>query len=96
MSIVNITVPTIVKSWQIPIGVGSLVIISYMLTITGLILFMGKLGDRFGFRLLFILGLVLFGLGSFLCGIAMNITSLIAFRVLQGQGRRCSLPSARP
>ncbi len=86
MSIVNITVPTIVKSWQIPIGVGSLVIISYMLTITGLILFMGKLGDRFGFRLLFILGLVLFGLGSLLCGIAMNITSLIAFRVLQGAG----------
>ena len=50
MSIVNITVPTIDKAWQIPVGVGSLIIISYMLTITGLILFMGKLGDRYGFR----------------------------------------------
>ena len=86
MSIVNITLPTIIKSWQIPIGVGSLVIIAYMLTITGLILFMGKLGDRYGFRSLFILGLVLFGLGSFLCGVATDITSLIVFRVLQGAG----------
>jgi EmrB/QacA subfamily drug resistance transporter len=86
MSVVNITVPTIIKSWQIPIGVGSLIIIAYMLTITGLILFMGKLGDRYGFRRLFILGLVLFGLGSLLCGIANDITSLIVFRVLQGAG----------
>ncbi|HVP97575.1 MFS transporter [Methanoregula sp.] len=86
MSVVNITVPTIIRSWQIPVGVGSLIIISYMLTITGLILFMGKLGDRYGFRQLFLLGLVLFGLGSFLCGVATDITSLIVFRVLQGAG----------
>jgi len=86
MSVVNIAVPTIIKSWQIPVGVGSLVIISYMLTITGLILFMGKLGDRYGFRLLFLLGLALFGLGSLLCGIAGDITSLIVFRILQGAG----------
>ena len=86
MSIVNITVPTIIRSWQIPIGVGSLIIIAYMLTITGLILFMGKLGDRYGFRSLFLIGLALFGLGSFLCGVATDITSLIVFRVLQGAG----------
>jgi len=86
MSIVNITVPTIDKAWQIPVGVGSLIIISYMLTITGLILFMGKLGDRYGFRKLFLVGLALFGLGSLLCGISFNITSLIASRILQGAG----------
>jgi DHA2 family metal-tetracycline-proton antiporter-like MFS transporter len=86
MSIVNITVPTIIKSWQIPIGLGSLIIISYMLTITGLILFMGKLGDRYGFRSLFTIGLVLFGLGSFLCGVSTEITSMIASRVIQGAG----------
>jgi len=86
MSVVNITVPSIIKAWQIPVGVGTLIIISYMLTITGLILFMGKLGDRYGFRHMFLLGLVLFGLGSFLCGIAPDITSLIVFRILQGAG----------
>jgi EmrB/QacA subfamily drug resistance transporter len=86
MSIVNITVPTIDKAWQIPVGVGSLIIISYMLTITGLILFMGKLGDRYGFRKLFLVGLALFGLGSLLCGISFGVTSLIASRILQGAG----------
>ena len=86
MSVVNITVPSIIKAWQIPIGVGTLIIISYMLTITGLILFMGKLGDRYGFRYMFILGLALFGLGSFLCGIAPDITGLIVFRIIQGAG----------
>jgi EmrB/QacA subfamily drug resistance transporter len=86
MSIVNITLPSIIRAWQIPIGEGSLVIIAYMLTITALILFMGKLGDRYGFRSLFLIGLALFGLGSFLCGVAPDITSLIAFRVLQGAG----------
>nr|WP_292369938.1 MFS transporter [Methanoregula sp. UBA64] len=86
MSIVNITVPTIDKTWQIPVGVGSLIIISYMLTITGLILFMGKLGDRYGFRKLFLWGLVLFGTGSFLCGISPDVTTLILSRILQGAG----------
>lgn len=86
MSIVNITVPTIDKAWQIPVGVGSLIIISYMLTITGLILFMGKLGDRYGFRKIFICGLTLFGIGSFLCGISPNVTALILSRILQGAG----------
>jgi Arabinose efflux permease len=86
MSIVNITVPTIDKAWQIPVGVGSLIIISYMLTITGLILFMGKLGDRYGFRKLFLMGLVLFGIGSLLCGLAPDVTTLILSRILQGAG----------
>mgnify|MGYP003800388913 CR=1 FL=1 len=86
MSIVNITVPTIDKAWQIPVGVGSLIIISYMLTITALILFMGKLGDRYGFRKIFLCGLALFGIGSLLCGLAPNVTSLILSRVLQGAG----------
>ena len=86
MSIVNITLPSIIRAWQIPIGEGSLVIIAYMLTITALILFMGKLGDRYGFRSLFLIGLALFGLGSFLCGVAPDIASLIVFRVLQGAG----------
>jgi len=86
MSIVNITVPTIDKAWQIPIGVGSLIIISYMLTITGLILFMGKLGDRYGFRKIFLWGLVLFGIGSLLCGLSLDVITLIVSRILQGAG----------
>ncbi len=85
-SIVNIAQPAIIKSLDISVGMGSLVIIAYMLTIAGLILIMGKLGDRYGFRNFFIGGLALFGIASFLCGIAPGIHLLIGARILQGVG----------
>ena len=44
MSIVNIANPVIIKSFQVSVGMGSLVILSYMLTVSALILIMGKLG----------------------------------------------------
>ena len=65
---------------------GSLVILAYMLSISALILFMGKLGDRYGFHPLFITGLAVFGIGSFLCGIAPDIYFLIGSRILQATG----------
>ena len=49
MSIVNIANPAIIKSFNVSVGMGSLVILSYVLTITILILLMGKVGDRIGF-----------------------------------------------
>jgi EmrB/QacA subfamily drug resistance transporter len=86
MSIVNIANPAIIKSFQVSVGMGSLVILSYVLTISTLILLMGKLGDRYGFRTLFIAGLAIFGIGSFLCGIAPDIYFLIGSRILQASG----------
>jgi len=86
MSIVNISVPTIIQDWQIPIGLGSLVILSYLLTLTVLILIMGKLADRYGFRNIFLLGLLIFGLGSALCGFSPGIYFLIGSRMVQAAG----------
>ncbi|MDO9323357.1 MAG: MFS transporter [Methanoregula sp.] len=86
MSIVNIANPIIIKSFQVSVGMGSLVILAYMLTISTLILIMGKLGDRYGFHPLFVTGLVIFGIGSFLCGIAPDIYFLIGSRILQASG----------
>lgn len=86
MSIVNISVPAIIRDWQIPIGLGSLVIISYLLTLTVLILIMGKLADRYGFRNLFLFGFCIFGLGSALCGCAPDIYFLIGSRMVQAVG----------
>jgi len=86
MSIVNIANPAIIRSFQVSIGMGSLVILAYVLTISVLILVMGKLGDRYGFCLLFIAGLMIFGIGSFLCGIAPDIYFLIGSRILQAAG----------
>lgn len=86
MSIVNISVPAIIKDWQIPIGLGSLVIISYLLTLTVLILIMGKLADRYGFRKLFLSGFCIFGFGSILCGAAPDVYFLIGSRMIQAVG----------
>jgi EmrB/QacA subfamily drug resistance transporter len=86
MSIVNIANPAIIKSFQVSVGLGSLVILSYVLTISVLILLMGKLGDRIGFRSLLLGGFVVFGIGSFLCGIAPSIWFLVGARILQATG----------
>jgi EmrB/QacA subfamily drug resistance transporter len=86
LSIVNIANPAIIKAFGVPVGTGSLVILAYMLTMACLIMLMGKLGDRFGFRPVFIGGLVIFGVGSFLCGIAPGIYFLIGSRILQAVG----------
>lgn len=86
MSAVNISIPTIVKDWQIPLGLGSLVLISYLLTLTVLILLMGKLADRYGFRTLFLLGFAIFGIGSIVCGLSPCIQFLIAARIVQAVG----------
>ena len=86
MSIVNISVPAITKEWNIPIGLGSLVILSYLLTVTCLILIMGKLADRHGFRNIFLAGFFIFGIGSALCGIAPDILFLIGSRIVQAIG----------
>lgn len=86
MSIINISVTAIIKDLNISIGLGTLVIISFLLTITPLILIMGKLADRYGFRRIFLGGFLIFGLGSILCGISPDIYWLIGSRIIQAVG----------
>ncbi len=58
----------------------------YLLTIAVLVVTAGRLGDMFGRKRLFILGMVLFGAGSVLSGAAQGPAMLIGGRVLQGVG----------
>src|SRR5579872_5313213 len=57
---------------------------SYLLVSAVLMLAGGKLGDRIGHRKVFLWGMIIFTLSSLLCGISMNIGSLIGARALQG------------
>jgi EmrB/QacA subfamily drug resistance transporter len=59
---------------------------AYALSLAALILTAGALADRYGRRLVFMAGVVLFTLSSLLCGVAWNITSLDIARALQGIG----------
>lgn len=62
------------------------VYLSYTLTLAALYLVSGALGDRFGLRRMFVVGVVLFALASLGCAVAQGESSLIAARALQGIG----------
>jgi len=84
--IVNIGLNTLVKDLGKPLAVTEWVVLAYMLTISSLMLSIGRLGDMIGKKSLYIAGLVIFTLGSVLCGLSGTIYWLIAFRVLQAVG----------
>ena len=67
---------------------------AYTLTLASLILLGGSLGDRFGRRRVFVIGVVWFAVASLLCGLAPNLELLIAGRALQGVGGALLTPGS--
>ena len=67
---------------------------AYMLFLSALILLGGALGDRFGLKFVFGLGIGLFTLASLACAIAWSVESLIAFRAVQGMGAAVMIPGS--
>ncbi|GAA4225510.1 MFS transporter [Actinomadura meridiana] len=67
---------------------------AYTLTLAGFILLGGSLGDRYGRRRIFLIGVVWFAIASVLCGMALNIEMLIVSRALQGVGGALLTPGA--
>ncbi|MFF8604898.1 DHA2 family efflux MFS transporter permease subunit [Streptomyces sp. NPDC015346] len=84
-TIVSTALPTIVSELG---GMEHLswVVTAYMLAATAATPLWGKLGDQYGRKKLFQIAIVLFLIGSALCGIAQNMPELIAFRAVQGLG----------
>ena len=68
------------------------VINAYLLPVASLLLVSGKLGDIFGRRQIFLIGLTLFTIASVICGFAPNLELLIAGRSLQGIGAAAVIP----
>jgi MFS family permease len=66
----------------------------YLLALASLILVGGSLGDRFGRRRVFEIGVVWFALASLVCGIAQTADQLIAARILQGVGAALLTPGS--
>ena len=67
---------------------------AYTLTLAGFLLAAGALGDRYGRRRVFVIGVVWFAVASLLCGIAPDAPSLIAARALQGVGGALLMPGS--
>ncbi len=85
-SIVNISLNTLVDAFNSSLSAVEWVVLSYLLTITCLLLSMGRLGDIWGKRRVYLIGFVIFTIGSALCSLSPTIGALIGFRVLQGIG----------
>jgi EmrB/QacA subfamily drug resistance transporter len=94
IAIVNVALPSI----QTDLGFSQenlqWVISAYALVFGGFLLLGGRLADILGRRMVFMVGLVVFSLGSLLCGLAWSEGSLIGARALQGLGAATVTPSA--
>src|SRR5919198_1676849 len=86
ITIVNVALPSIQRRLHAGLTGLQWVVDAYALTLAALILTAGALADRFGRRLLFIFGVVVFSGASLLCGLAWNIAALDIARGLQGFG----------
>jgi EmrB/QacA subfamily drug resistance transporter len=93
-TIVNIALPKIGEELQAPLAGLQWIINGYTLSLAGLILLGGALGDRYGRRRVFIIGVIWFAAASALCAVAPNIGFLIAARTLQGVGGALLAPGA--
>ncbi len=85
-SIANVALPALVQAFAAPFQAVQWVVIAYLMTITLVIVSVGRLGDAVGRRRLMLVGLALFTLASVACGLSLNLWQLIAARVLQGLG----------
>lgn len=90
-SIVNIALPTLVRELQTNFTTVQWVVLAYLLTLTTLMLSIGRLADIRGKKPIFVAGFVIFTLGSTLCALAPTVYWLIGFRVLQGVGGAMTL-----
>jgi EmrB/QacA subfamily drug resistance transporter len=93
-TVVNVALPTIGKSLGTSLAGLQWTVTAYTLTLAGLILLGGALGDRLGRRRVFLTGVIWFALASALCGLAPDIGVLIAARALQGIGGALLTPGS--
>jgi EmrB/QacA subfamily drug resistance transporter len=93
-TVVGIALPAIGRDFHL--GVASLqwVVSAYLLALAGLLLVGGALGDRFGRRRVFIIGVVAFALTSLVCAVAPDPAVLITGRALQGVGAALLTPGS--
>jgi EmrB/QacA subfamily drug resistance transporter len=93
-TVVNIALPSIGRDLGADFGTLQWIINAYTLTLAALILLAGALGDRFGRRRIFLLGVVWFAVASLLCGLAPTAEVLVAARALQGVGGALLTPGS--
>ena len=93
-TVVNIALPSIGRDFGTGFQTLQWIVNAYTLTLAALILLAGALGDHFGRRRIFIIGVTWFALASLLCGLAPTAEILVAARALQGIGGALLTPGS--
>jgi EmrB/QacA subfamily drug resistance transporter len=93
-SVVNVALPRMESALQTTLLSMQWVINAYLLCMSALLLAGGAAGDQFGRRRVFIIGVTAFAVASLACGLAPNVSTLIAARAIQGIGAALLVPSS--
>jgi MFS family permease len=95
LSIVNVAFPDIEASYPNASSASlSWILTAYSIVFGALLVVGGRTGDRLGRKRVFEGGIAVFLLGSFLCGIAPNVVTLVTARALQGVGAAFHVPAS--
>lgn len=93
-SVVNAALPTIAKDLDAGLADLQWVLTGYLLTLGSLLVIGGSLGDLFGRRRMFVLGLIGFAAASLACGVAPSTPTLIGARLVQGGAAALLVPGS--
>lgn len=93
-TVVNVALPALGREFGATLSGLQWTVNGYTLTLASLILLGGSLGDRYGRRRVFTVGVVWFASASLLCGLAPNLPTLVAARMLQGVGGALLTPGS--
>ena len=90
-----VSLPTLTRLFQTDLTTIQWALLAYDLSMIGLVLTLGRMGDLLGRKRTYLGGFLLFAVGSALCGLAQSVAELIVFRILQGIGGAMLTANAR-
>ena len=93
-TVVNVALPAIGRTFGAQVAGLQWVLTSYLITLSAFMLIGGSLGDIFGRRRIFLIGVAWFSVASLLCALAPSLDVLIAARALQGAGGALLVPGS--
>ncbi len=93
-TIVDLALPKIITDFHITVSHAGWIATAYIIANAVFVPVWGKLGDRLGRKKVYVMGFSLFIVGSVLAGLAWNLTSMIAFRIIQAIAGSADYPTA--
>jgi len=93
-TVVNVAIPTMVRDLDLSTNDAEWINAAYSLTFASLLILFGRMSDRFGRRLMFVTGIVVFVVASALVALGLSASEIIGARAMQGVGAAMILPSS--